>query len=573
MEWAKVESKCPLCKRRFSTIRRPPKPPVFASERIVHVPIRDQVCHAFGNATTGPSDLYSEVKCGTCQGISDESLLLLCDLCDSASHTYCAGLGYTVPEGDWFCRDCTLLKDEHLKSESNIDSDIQMSFSSVHKISTSEHISVSDIVRESHGLAVRRTGSVSSNPCYFPLPTSTDDVAVPINNIRRLSSTSLEISAQHTTKLNARTLRHCRNLHDRIRVLRKNWNGLQSGVLRFSSNPAESNKSQKSVIVRSREPSGSCLNQQSTAQCSSSDIKNDTIDHEIQKAWEMFDKAKLVRQDREQSNTVRQASKWHIRKLNPVKSGSYAGNRQVSLDSEQNGAKNVGSMGAVDRRYCSLEKDFYEQPSSSSGKGMSKLHVAKDATYCSEGSYHLPAHQELRSSKETISHLHNAADKRSMKLPAKETLKKPHCLGSDASGSVVSNIDQASSHSKVKHTKEKRKLEKIYVDSQQYNDAKSEIQSLVKLNLKVQTKAEKLEVDAFKEVARVATHSILAVCGMEHPRPGSSSTPGIMCSHLNDIQQHQKCSLMSSCRECFYVFVKDVVDSVLLQKKRTSRDP
>lgn len=82
------------------------------------------------------------------------------------------------------------------------------------------------------------------------------------------------------------------------------------------------------------------------------------------------------------------------------------------------------------------------------------------------------------------------------------------------------------------------------------------------------------EVDAFKEVARVATHSILAACGMEHPRPGSSSTPGNMCSHLNDIQQHQKSSLMSSsCRECFYVFVKDVVDSVLLQKKRTSTDP
>ncbi|KAH6758515.1 hypothetical protein C2S51_018750, partial [Perilla frutescens var. frutescens] len=42
MEWAKVESKCPLCKRRFSTIRRPPKPPVFATERLVQVPIRDQ---------------------------------------------------------------------------------------------------------------------------------------------------------------------------------------------------------------------------------------------------------------------------------------------------------------------------------------------------------------------------------------------------------------------------------------------------------------------------------------------------------------------------------------------------
>lgn len=43
MEWAKVESRCPLCKRRFTTIRRPLKERVFASERVVTVPQRDQV--------------------------------------------------------------------------------------------------------------------------------------------------------------------------------------------------------------------------------------------------------------------------------------------------------------------------------------------------------------------------------------------------------------------------------------------------------------------------------------------------------------------------------------------------
>lgn len=43
MEWAKIESKCPLCKRRFTHIRRPPKQGVFSCERIVNVPQRDQV--------------------------------------------------------------------------------------------------------------------------------------------------------------------------------------------------------------------------------------------------------------------------------------------------------------------------------------------------------------------------------------------------------------------------------------------------------------------------------------------------------------------------------------------------
>lgn len=43
MEWAKVESRCPLCKRRFTGIRRPPMDGVFLNERVVNVPVRDQV--------------------------------------------------------------------------------------------------------------------------------------------------------------------------------------------------------------------------------------------------------------------------------------------------------------------------------------------------------------------------------------------------------------------------------------------------------------------------------------------------------------------------------------------------
>lgn len=43
MEWAKIESRCPLCKRRFGSIRRPPVRGVFLLERLVDVPVRDQV--------------------------------------------------------------------------------------------------------------------------------------------------------------------------------------------------------------------------------------------------------------------------------------------------------------------------------------------------------------------------------------------------------------------------------------------------------------------------------------------------------------------------------------------------
>ncbi|KAL6973526.1 hypothetical protein U1Q18_027713 [Sarracenia purpurea var. burkii] len=138
MEWAKVESRCPMCKRRFTAIRRPPKFGVFLAERVVNVPVRDQVYHNFGNSTVGPPDPYSEVRCTVCNSERDECLLLLCDLCDAASHTYCVGLGATVPEGDWFCKDCTASKTEHDKNETDTDCGGQISFTSYRKRSLAE---------------------------------------------------------------------------------------------------------------------------------------------------------------------------------------------------------------------------------------------------------------------------------------------------------------------------------------------------------------------------------------------------------------------------------------------------
>ena len=43
MEWAKHESRCPICRQRFSNVRRLPMHGVFSSSRDVKVPHRDQV--------------------------------------------------------------------------------------------------------------------------------------------------------------------------------------------------------------------------------------------------------------------------------------------------------------------------------------------------------------------------------------------------------------------------------------------------------------------------------------------------------------------------------------------------
>lgn len=54
------------------------------------------------------TDPYLHVVCTECQEAGDERLLLLCDGCDAAAHTYCVGLGRSVPRGDWFCNLCSI---------------------------------------------------------------------------------------------------------------------------------------------------------------------------------------------------------------------------------------------------------------------------------------------------------------------------------------------------------------------------------------------------------------------------------------------------------------------------------
>ena len=54
-------------------------------------------------------DPYENVICTECHEGGDDNLMLLCDLCDSPAHTYCVGLGREVPEGNWYCVDCTIL--------------------------------------------------------------------------------------------------------------------------------------------------------------------------------------------------------------------------------------------------------------------------------------------------------------------------------------------------------------------------------------------------------------------------------------------------------------------------------
>ncbi|KAL8527877.1 hypothetical protein ACS0TY_005626 [Phlomoides rotata] len=108
MEWSKVESRCPLCKQRFTTISRTARAEGGHDLRdaVFPVPERDQVYQPSEEELRGYLDPYENFHCTECNQGGDDALMLLCDLCDSPAHTYCVGLGREVPDGNWYCDGC-----------------------------------------------------------------------------------------------------------------------------------------------------------------------------------------------------------------------------------------------------------------------------------------------------------------------------------------------------------------------------------------------------------------------------------------------------------------------------------
>ncbi|GAQ86106.1 Zinc finger RING-type domain containing protein [Klebsormidium nitens] len=108
MKWSQVESRCPTCKRRFHRVTRTMMEGAgrrgsLSRPRSFRIPVKDQVYQPSAEDLAA----YANTVCMVCLESDNEHLLLLCDVCDGAAHTYCVGLGRQVPEGDWFCATCT----------------------------------------------------------------------------------------------------------------------------------------------------------------------------------------------------------------------------------------------------------------------------------------------------------------------------------------------------------------------------------------------------------------------------------------------------------------------------------
>jgi len=100
--WAESCSQCPLCKREMGALGPVEKARLRGRRRKERpVPQKRLVAEAGDEV---PDD---DTTCEVCGGGHDEALLLLCDACDGAYHTFCLQPALSeVPLGAWHCPQC-----------------------------------------------------------------------------------------------------------------------------------------------------------------------------------------------------------------------------------------------------------------------------------------------------------------------------------------------------------------------------------------------------------------------------------------------------------------------------------
>ncbi|WEW61175.1 hypothetical protein PRK78_006665 [Emydomyces testavorans] len=103
--WVERANSCPICRQKFNVVELAEN---LGGSVISCYSVEDRVQVAEIDPTLIIEDLIDDSDsqpCPICGDDDNEDLLLLCDGCDTASHTYCVGLD-SVPSGPWFCCHC-----------------------------------------------------------------------------------------------------------------------------------------------------------------------------------------------------------------------------------------------------------------------------------------------------------------------------------------------------------------------------------------------------------------------------------------------------------------------------------
>ncbi|KAI4329659.1 hypothetical protein MLD38_028020 [Melastoma candidum] len=520
MEWAKVESRCPACKRRFEKIIRPGG--AFAPERVVRVPARDQANHRH-------FDPYVDTRCAVCGGMQDECYLLLCDLCDSASHTYCAGLGYTVPSGDWFCCDCSILRREH----SSIDEDLNQEDKNPTIRSIKQQVSILDIVREES----------SNRAAEIPASMSAE--------LREPLVVMDKASGFH----DARTVRRRRNVRNHIQLFRENWEALRRGCLYFS--PRSERRFDENTAKRRRisTTEHAEANQLSTGsqgiadECAGTSAASQD-DYDVDRAWKMMDKARL------KQSAHGSTSKTHH-------TGKSAVRREVGYNHLQSTIPLMRTQDIIQGIRSTAEERRKQIPRPES----SALHGNELSAALAGTSKRSDRCQPSMPAKDGRSHFVIPPVNNYSRALAGKCLLRDHQPSSTPSSSVSFTADTPGTSTSSGHRFHgEGMVQKVSISDHsrgkdEAKTAKSEIQSLVKLNLKLLS-SRKLETDCFKRIARAATHAILSACGYEDST--KSVEPAIRLAKCPHGPPNSSSSLMpGSCKDCFSEFVRDVVKTTM----------
>ncbi|PUZ60810.1 hypothetical protein GQ55_4G193400 [Panicum hallii var. hallii] len=664
MAWGRVESRCPLCKARFRTIRRPPVPGRFPDERIVSVPERNQAYCPQGNgSTTVGRDPYADTICTVCNGSRDDELLLLCELCDSAAHTYCAGLGTTVPEGDWFCKDCATIREEQLRwLAENEGQDSQGEFEISIDVPRTEPVaapSVSDVVDDEHDLD--RTdvwsGRLSMDD---PVPSIYDivgdDFATSAGIFRRPARNAEDFPSQGTSSAGsqcpgltkgrdnglgayharirleverARTLRNSRNLDKRIRELRDNWAALRDGSLGFA--PRVPNGRRKdmngsvsvateqchtvpgSVSYRNGAAATSVqLPSPSPQETSTSLGHSKKVSHkdarDARKAWKRLEMAKasggkkisskpaslscsppfsmgnrstsyspidtvLGHKNRNQPNKASQQNTANCgqgTKMESTPPAKYTGEcrslsedsrlriqeRTISFQTRINQDSLNGEVASSSTQDQHVDQSL--APSCSTGilEKSKSLHPLK----CSSSSGQSPPTSSLQ--------LGPSAGSQSTMMVNPEEPPAVSAATTNEIGSAATTEVRKSSRADRHECKRKHSSENCNAGGSKRSRsackiAKSEISSLAVRELKL-LKIDKMHgSETFKEVARTATHTVLAACGFEHSPSQSLALPRPICKHSPKVKPLKSSEITDSCSECLHMSVKEAISLAL----------
>ncbi|CAL5052421.1 unnamed protein product [Urochloa decumbens] len=650
MAWGRVESRCPFCKARFRTIRRPPVPGRFPDERVVNIPERNQVYHPQGNgSSTVGVDPYAETICTLCNGSGDDERLLLCELCDSAAHTYCAGLGNTVPEGDWFCKDCTTVREEQLRwLAENEDRSSQGEFRISIDVPRAEPVAappVPDFMDDDEEDPDRtgvRSGRASTDgrpvPSIYDIVDDDFTTSFGIGR-RRPPRNAEDVPSEGTSSAGsqcpgvtkggdnglgayharirqeverARTLRNSRNLDRRIRELRENWAALRDGSVGFT--PRVPNGRRKDV---NGSVSAATDHQRHTMPATAS-YKNGAAATSAQQRTPSPEEARDARRA------------WKKLEMAKTSGGRKISSKPASLNAPFSMGNRSTSYSPIDavlgHKNSNLPNKLSQQNNANSGQG-TKMESAPSTKYSGE-CCSLPEDSRARIHERIIS-FQNRLNQESLNGEVASSIQDQHVDQSSASSydanrlekfrtgmlqppkgssssrqcpvtpsqqlgpsagnqpTVMVNLEEPSAvcatttneigsaantearkssradrhERKRKHSSAKCNDEGSKRSRSACKTAKCEISALAVRELKLLKIDKTHGSETFKEVARTATHTVLAACGFEHSSLQSLALSRPVCKHSPKVTKSS--AITDSCKECLRSSVKEAISLAL----------